>query len=528
MVDFDSRQKTKEGDIREVHINLAKLDFGQHPLFLAMVHDMTERKQAEEAIRQSEKKYRILAENSTDMISQHTPDGTYLYVSPACEQLLGYTPQELIGRNAYDFFHPEDLKSITESHTKIQDRGTNAIASVTYRIRKKDGSWIWFETLSRTVYIEDADEEILAISRDVSERVKMSAALAAAKEEAEEANRAKSSFLANMSHEIRTPLNAVLGYNELINRSIGEKKLKGYSDQIEKSGRILLLLIGDILDFSRIEAGRLELSYESFHLRQLSGDIESMFSLEAERRGLEFILIIEEDVPQLIILDEARLRQVLINLIGNALKFTEAGSVTLFVRADLDTPEKGLCTLLLTVEDTGIGIPPSQQEMIFEAFRQSEGQSTRKYGGTGLGLSISKSLTEAMGGKLSLRSEEGKGSAFSIQFQEVAYLAGPEIQTETPKRAKDTRKDQIRDISPTEKKSKGDTAAGLSEVLKKRWEEVRSSMILDDIEDFAYDLEKEGDFLQDEDLKRYAAEVLQALDELDVERLNRLLQSAPF
>ena len=202
-----------------------------------MVHDMTERKQAEEAIRQSEKKYKLLAENSTDMISQHSPDGTYIYVSPACEQLLGYTQRELIGRNAYDFFHPEDLKSITESHDKIQGHEKNVIASVTYRIRKKDGSWIWFETLSRTVSIDNASRRrtrtgrtryrrILAVSRDVSERVKMATALAAAKDEAEEASRIKSSFLANMSHEIRTPLNAVLGYNELINRDVQEKKLK--------------------------------------------------------------------------------------------------------------------------------------------------------------------------------------------------------------------------------------------------------------------------------------------------------------
>ncbi len=541
-VHFDSRLKTKDGDIREASINMTRLDFGLRPLFLAMIHDVTERKQAEEAIRQSERKYRLLAENSTDMISRHTPDGTYLYTSPVCERLLGYTPQELIGRNAYDLFHPEDLKAIMKSHGKIRNIGKDDIASVTYRIRKKDGTWIWFETLSKTVYIEHASaggndrpktvQEIMAISRDVSERVKMSTALATAKEEAEEANRAKSSFLANLSHEIRTPLNAVLGYNELINRSIRKKKLKEYSDQIEKSGRILLLLIGDILDFSRIEAGRLELSYEPFDLRQLSEDIESMFNLEAERRSLEFTLIIEEDVPRLIILDEARLRQVLINLIGNAMKFTEAGSVSLFVRSDLDTPQEGVCTLSVTVQDTGIGIPPSEQEKIFEAFRQTEGQSTRKYGGTGLGLSISKSLTEAMGGTISLRSEEGQGSAFSIRFQEVTYLKGSETQREsakeTTKETKDFQKEQIRDVGPAEKKSKRDTTAALSDAWEKRLHEVRSSMILDDIEDFASALKKEGELLRNEELTRYASDLLGAVEELDFDRLNQLLQADPF
>ena len=284
---------------------------------------------------------------------------------------------------------------------------------------------------------------------------------------------------------------------------------------------MLLMLIGDILDFSRIEAGRLELSYEPFDLRQLSGDIESMFSLEAERRGLEFILIIEEDVPRQIILDEARLRQVLINLLGNALKFTESGSVTLFVRTDLDTPEKGLCALSLAVQDTGIGIPTSEQEKIFEAFRQTEGQSTRKYGGTGLGLSISKSLTEAMGGTLSLQSEEGKGSAFSIQFPEVKYLKGPETQREPLKRRR-------KSARLVQEKKKQPAAAGLSDVLKKRWEKISSSMILDDIEDFASDLKKEGELLQDEELDRYASDLLQAVEELDVERLNQLFETCPF
>jgi PAS domain S-box-containing protein len=531
-VNFDSRHKTKTGEVREVSINLTRLDFGLRPLLLAMIHDMTERKQNEEAIRQSEKRYRLLAENSTDMISRHTPEGDYLYASPACERLLGYTQQELIGRNAFELFHPEDLEAISISHEKLQHIEKDDVASVTYRIQKKDGSWIWFETLSKTVYIEDASDiedgkntfqEIMAVSRDVSERVKMSQALAMAKDEAEEANRAKSSFLANMSHEIRTPLNAVLGYNELINRNIRDKELKEYSDQIEKSGRILLMLIGDILDISRIEAGRLELSYEPFDPRQLSSDIESMFSLEAQRRGLEFIVDIEETVPQTIVLDESRLRQVLINLLGNALKFTESGSVTLSVRTDLDTPERGLCTISLIVQDTGIGIPFSQQEKIFEAFLQTEGQNTRKYGGTGLGLAISKNLTEAMGGNIAVYSENGKGTAFTIIFQHVKYLKGPGNQRKTSKEKQSIPKSQA--ISPDIEYEKSDTLMNLSEEWKKRLEKVRSSMILDDIEDFALALKKEGKLFKDGEIDRFASYLLQAVEELDFERLRKLLDS---
>jgi PAS domain S-box-containing protein len=555
-VNFDSRQRTKSGEAREVSINLTKLDFGKRPLLLAMIHDMTERKYAEEAIRQSEKKYRLLAENSTDMISQHTPDGTYLYASPACQRLLGYTQEEMIGKNSYELFHPEDIASIRDSHIKIRDLETDGIASVTYRIHKKDGSWIWFETLSKSIYLEEEAEnaeeagdargaggtqrrvqEIIAISRDVSERVEMERALAQAKEEAEDANRAKSSFLANMSHEIRTPLNAVLGYNELINRSVQERKLKEYSRQVEKSGRILLTLIGDILDFSRIEAGGMQLSYEPFDPRQLSMDIKSMFDLEAEKRGLEFKLIMEDDLPGLVVLDEARVRQVLINLSGNAIKFTESGSVSLFLRSDTDTPEKGQCNLFFAIQDTGIGIPPYQQEKIFEAFRQTEGQSTRKYGGTGLGLAISKSLTEAMGGSLTLKSEIGKGSTFSISFTGLSYIREaetaarttpePELQSET---IEEEKPQQLADTSYQEVQSDAEDSSGteLSADWKSRWEEIKSSMILDDIERFALELEKEGGVSKKKEIRNYASALLQAVEDLDFEALNRLFTAYPF
>jgi PAS domain S-box-containing protein len=279
---FESRHLTRDGKVREVTVNMTSLNLGGRPFFLAVVHDITRRKQAEEAIRQSEQKYRLLAENSTDMISQHDAEGRYVYASPACERLLGYSQQELIGVNAYSFFHPADLEKIGESHNiitggeKKYGAGKRGIASVTYRIRKKDGNFIWFETLSRAI-----ENGIIAISRDVSERVEMEKALEKAKDEAEAANRAKSIFLANMSHEIRTPMNSVLGFNELISRHLQDPKLKQYTEQVEKSGRVLLALIGDILDFSRIEAGKLQLSFEPFSPRRLSMDIVSMFGMEA-------------------------------------------------------------------------------------------------------------------------------------------------------------------------------------------------------------------------------------------------------
>ncbi len=518
---FESRHLTRDGKVREVMVHMTGLSLGSQPFFLAVVHDVTRRKQAEEAIRQSEQKYRLLAENSTDMISQHDMEGRYIYASPACERLLGYSQQELIGVNAYTLFHPEDLERIEESHKVIVDGGSKegqneGIASVTYRIRQKEGTYIWFETLSRTI-----ENGIIAISRDVSERVKMEKDLEKAKDEAEAANRAKSIFLANMSHEIRTPMNSVLGFNELISRHLDDPKLKQYTGQVEKSGRVLLTLIGDILDFSRIEAGKLQLSFEPFSPRRLSMDIVSMFGIEAEKKGLKFKLLIEEQVPPAIILDETRVRQILINLAGNALKFTEKGSLELIVRADYHPAVSGKCGITFSIRDTGIGIPDKEQENIFEAFRQTEGQSNRKYGGTGLGLAISKSLAEAMGGTIYLKSRPGGGSTFTLSFPDIFWsssTSGNVLQEMNRVNEKPEEEEPLnRDFSELHNKE-----------LRERWNELRASMVLDDIAAFGETLLKEAEEGEHSRLRDFARDIIQAVENIDIAGLNQLMESDPF
>jgi signal transduction histidine kinase/ligand-binding sensor domain-containing protein/DNA-binding response OmpR family regulator len=246
--------------------------------------------------------------------------------------------------------------------------------------------------------------------------------LVAAKEAAESANAAKSEFLANMSHEIRTPMNAILGFSELLRTQLAASKERNYLDAISSSGRTLLTLINDILDLSKIEAGKLELQYEPVAVARVVDEIQKVFSIKAGEKGIKLLTEIDPRLPRAFMLDEVRLRQVLFNVVGNALKFTEKGQVKIqaWVESANDEPDETRVNLFLEVSDTGIGIPKEQQEHIFGAFAQVSGQNTRKFGGTGLGLTITKRLTEMMHGVITVESEAGKGSTFRLLFPKVA------------------------------------------------------------------------------------------------------------
>jgi signal transduction histidine kinase/ligand-binding sensor domain-containing protein/DNA-binding response OmpR family regulator len=251
-----------------------------------------------------------------------------------------------------------------------------------------------------------------------------------AREQAESANAAKSEFLANMSHEIRTPMNAILGFSELLRTQLAASKERNYLDAISSSGRTLLTLINDILDLSKIEAGKLEFQYEPVSVARVVDEIQKVFSIKAGEKGIKLLTEIDTELPRALMLDEVRLRQVLFNVVGNALKFTEKGNVKIHAWAESvaavasssseDEPDETRVNLCLEVSDTGIGIPKEQQEHIFGAFAQVSGQNTRKFGGTGLGLTITKRLTEMMHGAITVQSEPGKGSTFRLLFPNVA------------------------------------------------------------------------------------------------------------
>jgi signal transduction histidine kinase/CheY-like chemotaxis protein len=253
------------------------------------------------------------------------------------------------------------------------------------------------------------------IYRSKKRYVDLTQALSIAKEEAEKANRSKSQFLANMSHEIRTPMNAIMGFTELLGEQVQEPKLLSYVHTIQSSGHTLLRLINDILDLSKIEAGKMQLESRQTDLRELCSEMRAIFSVQLQKKELELFIEIDKRVPERIMIDNIRLRQILFNLIGNAIKFTEHGHITLQIKVRKFNPQNTLVSLDISVADTGIGIPEEQIDHIFEVFEQREGQDSRKFGGTGLGLAISKRLSEVMGGSINVHSSH-KGTIFTVHF----------------------------------------------------------------------------------------------------------------
>jgi signal transduction histidine kinase/CheY-like chemotaxis protein len=278
-------------------------------------------------------------------------------------------------------------------------------------------------------HLEELVKERTADLIDTNEKLKIE------KEKAEAANRAKSEFLANMSHEIRTPMNAILGFTEILKDRVAEHQVSKFLESIQSSGKSLLSLINDVLDLSKVEAGKLELDYKALSPLGLFNEMETLFGQRIKDRGLELIMEVSDELPKAMLLDETRLRQILVNLIGNAVKFTESGHIKLSVRCrhpgDIQC---GTFDLIVSVEDTGIGIPEDQREVIFEPFEQLKEVKTGVYGGTGLGLAITKRLTEMMNGEISVESEVGKGSVFTVIVRDVEVASTEALESRPQKR----------------------------------------------------------------------------------------------
>jgi ligand-binding sensor domain-containing protein/signal transduction histidine kinase/CheY-like chemotaxis protein len=265
----------------------------------------------------------------------------------------------------------------------------------------------------------DLERKTNQLEQEITERKRAEEEAEQARVAAEEANRAKSEFLANISHELRTPLNAVIGFSELLSSMAIDQKQRNYTHSIRTAGKSLLTLINDILDLSKIESGMMEIKYTPVNPSMIFNEIEHIFHEKLALKNLAYITDIDENLPALLTLDETRLRQILLNLVGNAVKFTAHGHIKLSAKKGNETDQPDLINLIISVEDTGIGVPPEEQALIFQPFKQQSGQSIRKYGGTGLGLSICKRLTEMMKGRISVESQPGKGSCFKLVLENV-------------------------------------------------------------------------------------------------------------
>ena len=371
------------------------------------------------AIALSEERYNLAIAGTNDGIWDWDLRTNDVYYSPVWMKILGHEsdPLPLLLSTWLENVHPEDL-ALAEEAVQRHLRGETPIYEHIHRMKHRNGHYIWTSAKGKCLQDEEGQPyRFVGTITDITAKKEAEEELKMAKEAAEIANRTKSEFLANMSHEIRTPMNAILGFSDLLQGMTTDDRYQSYLQAIRSSGKTLMSLINDILDLSKIEAGKLQLSYEGINLRVLINDIQQIFSVKAAEKGIQLFATVDESLPEAIAFDEVRLRQILFNMVGNAIKFTEQGHVSIQVSSTLSADQK--IQLVLQIQDTGIGIAPENQTRIFDVFTQSEGQSTRKYGGTGLGLTITRRLTEILCGSIELTSELGKGSTFTLIFPSV-------------------------------------------------------------------------------------------------------------
>ena len=368
---------------------------------------------------------------SVDMLCVANIEGYFVRVNPMFSEVLGYSEAELLNRPFFEFIHPDDQERTVAVMGTLQQGGN--VVDFENRYRCSDGHFVWLSWSARAA--AEGESVVYAVARDVTAKKQAAEALEharftaeQARAAAEHANRAKSDFLANMSHEIRTPMNAVIGLTELVLESDLTTTQRDYMSTVLESGESLLSIINEILDFSKIEAGKIELECIPFHLRDELGDIMRSLALRAHRKGLELAWHAEPNVPDHLLGDPARLRQVLVNLTGNAIKFTDSGEVVLNVRCESLTDNQA--DLRFEIRDTGVGIAKEKREVIFAEFEQADTSTTREFGGTGLGLSISSRLVRLMGGRIEVESEVGQGSTF--HFRVTMDCAEPACESQAP------------------------------------------------------------------------------------------------
>ncbi len=411
-----------DGAVRHVLVRNS-VEFDEHGEMIARygtLIDVTEIKEAEATARESEQRYRFLADHVPDMITRTGTKGQPLYISPSSVRVLGYTPEEVMALNPADLVHPDDVEDVIGRIVYLVNSRTAQLPEpLCYRTRHKNGHWIWIEANPTLIFDTDGEPlEFIDVVRDVSQTKKFEAELQEARKRAEAAAAAKAAFLANMSHELRTPLTSIIGFSQLMGtRQDLPREARGYSRRIADASEALLVIINDVLDFSKLDAGEVELESAAMSIARMVDEATGLVSLQAQAKGLELDTELDPAAPDAILGDVARLRQVLINFLSNAVKFTETGGITV-------TTEWKDGRVRLSVRDTGQGIPPEAVPHLFERFSQAEVSINRTHGGTGLGLAISKGIIELMGGTIGVDTAPGQGSTFWFEIP-VTVADGP-------------------------------------------------------------------------------------------------------
>ncbi|MCP4699821.1 MAG: PAS domain S-box protein [Gammaproteobacteria bacterium] len=559
--DTEFRMNAKDG-VRHLMVNASRLERianEEAGAIISIWRDETKRIRAEKALREEGLMQKnafienILRSSVEFAIAATDTDFRIIHYNHVAEKLFGYPAKEVIGRTVTEMLHREKISPFRfeRSMEIVRREGEYRYNST----RKKEDRVHYIE--SRISAILDKNKVIigfLLVSNDITKHKLAEETLRQAKDQAEFANSAKSEFLACMSHEIRTPLNAVLGFSELLSALITDKRQRNYLASIRSAGKSLLTLINDILDISQIEAGKLKMEYEALNPHLFLSEIKELFEPKISAKGLRFIIDIDESLPPTLMLDESRLRQVLFNLIGNAVKFTEKGYIKLSAKHRIISEHR--MDFVLSVEDSGVGIPEDQQKVIFESFRQQDSHNTRKYGGTGLGLAISKRLAEIMNGQISVKSKAGAGSIFEVLLREVD-ISVAEPETGYPREKPSDRKnielekgqelfvDDVDRTAYVEKEGAGSAAPAFNEFIPENiamlpalvytlrqemlpiCQELNCVVDIDMIEDFTGRLKELGKECKCPGLVEYAGNLWEAAQYFDIEKIGAFLEEFP-